>query len=70
MKIESGKRLLPCIKNYTYHEIFKVQSKNDGHSLLNRTTGNIECIAILKTETQIRLADTFLIYYTITEMSK
>lgn len=63
MKIESGERILRCVKNYTYHEIFKVQSKNDGHSLLNRTTGNIKCIAILKTETQNMLADIFLKYY-------
>lgn len=56
MKIESGERILSYVKNYTYHEIFNVQSKSDGHSLLNRTTDNIKCIATLSTRTQNRLA--------------
>jgi hypothetical protein len=34
VKIESGDRLLCCVKNCTFHELFKLEGKNHGNCFL------------------------------------
>lgn len=44
IKIEGGERTLPYIKNYTCHEILKLENENYGNCL-NLKKGNIKYFA-------------------------